>query len=397
MALQGRAGPALGIAAFASFIAGTVSVIGLMLVAPPLARFALRFGAPEKFSLMILAMTILTYLVSGSMLKALAMAALGIFLGTIGTDLITTVPRFTYGSYTLIDGLGLVPVVMGLFGVSEVLLNLEKSIQRVVTDRKISNLLPNRNDWKQSAKPIVRGTLLGFFLGILPGAGAIISSFASYVMEKKLSRHPELFGKGAIEGVAGPESANNAATGGAFIPLLTLGIPANAVMAIILGGLLTHGIQPGPMLMYKYPDLFWGVVMSMYIGNCMLLILNLPLIGIWVKLLRIPYTYLFPLILLFCLIGAYTLNNNIVEVIIMVVFGVIGYFMKKLEYEPAPLILAFVLSPMCENALRQSLLMSGGSFTIFLYRPISVVLLGLAFLILVSSSLPVFKRIPRGQ
>jgi putative tricarboxylic transport membrane protein len=397
MALQGRAGAALGISAFASFIAGTLSVVGLMLVAPPLAHFALRFGSPEKFALMILAMTILTYLVSGSMLKALAMATLGIFLGTIGTDLITTVPRFTYGSYTLIDGLGLVPVVMGLFGISEVLLNLEQSVKGVITQKKISNLLPNLQDWKDSAKPIARGTLVGFFLGILPGAGAIISSFASYAIEKKFSNHPEKFGKGAIEGVAGPEAANNAATGGAFIPLLTLGIPANAVMAIILGGLLTQGIQPGPMLMYKFPDLFWGVVISMYIGNCMLLILNLPLIGIWVKILRVPDAYLFPLILLFCLIGAYTLNNNIIEVIIMVIFGVVGYFMKKLEYEPAPLVLAFVLSPMCENALRQSLLMSGGSFTIFFYRPISVVLLGLAFLVLISSFIPFFKGIPKGE
>ncbi len=397
MALQGRAGPALGIAAFASFIAGTLSIVGLMFVAPPLAHFALRFGAPEKFALMILAMTILTYLASGSMLKALAMAALGIFLGTIGTDLITTVSRFSYGSYTLIDGLGLVPVVMGLFGISEVLLNLEHSVKGVITERKISNLLPNLQDWKNSAKPIGRGTLVGFFLGILPGAGAIISSFTSYALEKKFSSYPEKFGKGAIEGVAGPEAANNAATGAAFIPLLTLGIPANAVMAIILGGLLTHGIQPGPMLVYKYPDLFWGVVISMYIGNCMLLILNLPLIGIWVKLLKIPYAYLFPLILLFCLIGAYTLNNNIIEIFIMIIFGVIGYFMKKLEYEPAPLVLAFVLSPMCENALRQSLLMSGGSFTIFLYRPISGILLILAFLVVLSSFVPFFKRIPKGQ
>lgn len=397
MALQGRAGPALGIAAFGSFIAGTLSIFGLILVAPPLARFALKFGPPERFALMILGMMIITYLASGSMLKALAMATVGIFLGTIGTDLITTASRFTFGSYTLMDGLGLVPVVMGLFGISEVLLNLEQSFQRITSRGKISNLLPNLQDWKDSVKPIARGSILGFFLGILPGGGAIISSFVSYATEKKLSKHPEKFGKGAIEGVAGPESANNAAAGGAFIPLLTLGIPANAVMAIILGGLLIYGIQPGPMLMYKNPDLFWGVIVSMYIGNAMLLILNLPLIGIWVKILKIPYAYLFPLILLFCLIGAYVLNNSIFEVIIMIIFGIVGYLMKKLEYEPAPLILAFVLSPMCENSLRQSLLMSGGSFTIFFYRPIPAVLLSVTFLLLISSVIPYFKKRPRGE
>ena len=398
MALQGRAGPALGICAFGSFIAGTLGVLGLMLIAPPLARFALKFGPPEKFALIILGMTIITYLASGSTLKALAMATLGIFLGTIGTDLVTTATRFTFGSYTLMDGIGLVPMVMGLFGISEVLINLEKPIgMRSITQEKISHLFPNLQDWKDSAKPIARGSILGFFIGILPGAGAIISSFASYAIEKKFSNRPEKFGKGAIEGVAGPESANNAATAGAFIPLLTLGIPANAVMAIILGGLLIHGVQPGPLLMVKHPDFFWGVVISMYIGNCMLLILNLPLIGIWVQLLKIPYTFLFPLILLFCLIGAYTLNNNIIEVIIMVIFGIVGYFLKKLEYEPAPLVLGLVLSPMCEHSFRQSLLMSGGSLTIFFHRPISIILFSLIFLVLISNFIPFFKKRPKGE
>jgi putative tricarboxylic transport membrane protein len=296
------------------------------------------------------------------------------------------------------DGIGLVPVVMGLFGISEVLINLEKPIgMRSITQEKISHLFPNLQDWKDSAKPIARGSILGFFIGILPGAGAIISSFVSYAIEKKFSNRPEKFGKGAIEGVAGPESANNAATAGAFIPLLTLGIPANAVMAIILGGLLIHGVQPGPLLMVKHPDFFWGVIISMYIGNCMLLILNLPLIGIWVQLLKIPYTFLFPLILLFCLIGAYTLNNNIIEVIIMVIFGIVGYFLKKLEYEPAPLVLGLVLSQMCEHSFRQSLLMSGGSLTIFFHRPISIILFSLIFLVLISNFIPFFKKRPKGE
>lgn len=395
MARKGRAGPALGIAAFGSFIAGTIAVIGLMLIAPPLARFALTFGPPEKFALMILGMTILTYLSSGSMLKALAMGALGFFLGTIGTDLVTTVGRFTYGSQTLMDGIGLVPVVMGLFGISEVLLNLEQAMEITVLKDKISGLLPNLQDWKDSVMPIARGSLLGLFLGMLPGAGPLISSFASYAIEKKVSRHPERFGTGAIEGVAGPESANNAATGGAFVPLLTLGIPSNVVMAIILGALLSHGVQTGPLLIRQHPDIFWGVIASMYIGNCMLLILNLPLIGVWVKILKIPYTYLFPLILLFCLVGAYTLNSNIYEIIIMVIFGIVGYLMKKLEYEPAPLVFALVLSPLCENALRQSLLMSDGSFAIFFNRPISLFLFALAFLILISSFFPYFKKRPK--
>jgi putative tricarboxylic transport membrane protein len=388
MARQGRAGPALGIAAFGSFIAGTVAVVILMLVAPPLANVALKFGAPEYFSLMFLGLTVLTYLASGSMINALMMACVGIFLGTIGTDTISGVERFTYGSYTLMDGLGLVPVIMGLFGISEVLLNIEEATQREIYKTKIAHLFPTLRDWKDSIFPIIRGTLIGFFLGILPGGGAVIASFGAYAIEKRISRHPEKFGTGAIEGVASPEAANNAASQGAFIPLLTLGIPANVVMAILLGALLIHGIKPGPLLMKQHSDLFWGVIGSMYIGNLMLLILNLPLIGIWVKILKIPYPILFPLILLFCLIGVYSVNNNFYEVLIMIFFGIIGYLMKKYGFEGAPLILAFVLSPLMENSLRQALIMSRGSFGIFFTRPISLIFFILAIVLLASPFIP---------
>jgi len=384
MARKGRAGAALGIAAFGSFIAGTFSILGLMLLAPMLAEVALKFGPPEYFSLMLLGLVIVTFLAGSSMPKALMMAAFGLFLGLIGMDIMTATPRFTFDIYFLMDGVGLVPVVMGLFGISEVLLNVESKLERVVFETKIKGLLPNRKDWRDSAWPIIRGSVIGFFLGILPGGGAVISSFVSYGVEKKCSTHPEKFGTGVIEGVAGPESANNAAAGGAFIPLLTLGIPANAVMAMLLGALTIYGMQPGPMLIKEHPDLFWGVVTSMYIGNIMLLVLNLPLIGVWVKILKIPYEFLFPLILLFCLIGAFSLNNSVGEIGLMLFFGGVGYLMKKFDYEAAPLVLAMVLGPMMENALRQSLIMANGSAAIFFTRPISlgVVLLVLALLIL---------------
>jgi putative tricarboxylic transport membrane protein len=376
MALQGRAGPALGIAAFGSFIAGTAGVIGLMLLAPPLAEVALKFGPPEYFSLMILGITLVSYLGGGSMIKDFMMATIGLLLGTIGTDIMSGEQRFTLGLMELAEGLGLVPVVMGLFGISEVLLNIEQEIKAgAIIEKKIEHLLPNLQDWRESKWPIVRGSILGFFLGILPGGGALIASFASYALEKKWSKHPERFGKGAIEGVAGPESANNAAAAGAFIPLLTLGIPANAVMAILMGALMIHGVTPGPLLMEKYPELFWGTVASMYVGNGLLLVLNLPLIGLWVKILKVPYQILFPLILLFCLIGSYTINNQIIDVLTMVIFGLVGYLMKKLNFPGAPLILALVLGPMLEDNLRRSLMISYGQFSIFFTRPISLVFL----------------------
>jgi len=324
------------------------------------------------------------------------MACVGIFLGTIGTDTISGLERFTYRSYTLMDGLGLVPVIMGLFGISEVLFNIdEQATRREVFQTRISNLLPTREDWRVSLFPMIRGSLIGFFLGILPGGGAVIASFGAYALEKRISKHPEKFGTGAIEGVASPESANNAASQGAFIPLLTLGIPANVVMAILLGAILMHGIKPGPLLMKQHGDVFWGVIGSMYIGNVMLLILNLPLIGIWVRILKIPYPILFPLILLFCLIGSYSLNNNVVEVAIMILFGIVGFLMKKFEYEGAPMILAFVLSPLMENALRQSLIMSHGSFTIFVTRPIALFFFAGAIFLLVSPFIPGLKKRPQ--
>jgi putative tricarboxylic transport membrane protein len=392
MARQGRAGPALGIAAFGSFIAGTIGVIGLMLIAPPLAEAALQFGPPEYFSLMILGLTVLTFLASGSMWNALLMASFGLFLGSIGLDPLMGIERFTWNIVELSDGVGLVPVVMGLFGISEVLLNVEQSMERQVFKTKIQHLLPTLKDWGESIWAILRGTVIGFFLGILPGGGATISAFVSYAVEKKVSGHPEKFGTGVIQGVAAPESANNAATGGGFIPLLTLGLPPNAVMAILLGAMMIHGVQPGPLLMKEHPDLFWGVVMSMYVGNIMLLVLNLPLIGLWVQVLRVPYPILFPLILLFCLIGSYTLNNSATEVLIMVIFGFLGYLFKKFSYEGAPLVLALVLGPMMETSLRRSLLLSSGDPTIFLTRPISAALLFISLCLLIYPLIPWLRK-----
>ncbi len=393
MARQGRAGPALGIAAFGSFIAGTLSVIGLMIVGPLLASVALRFGPPEYFSLMCLGLTILIYLASGSVIRALMMAAFGIIIGCVGQDPETGSSRFVFGIPDLLDGIGLAPFVMGLFGISEVLLNIEQRLEeRSVFTTKIKGLLPNWQDWKDSIMPITRGSVLGFFLGILPGGGAIISSFSSYAIEKKISKHPEKFGKGAIEGVAGPEAANNSATGGAFVPLLTLGIPPNVVMALLLGALMIHGVTPGPLLIPKHPEIFWGVIASMYIGNAMLLVLNLPLIGIWVQVLKVPYKVLFPLILLFCLIGAYSINNSTFDVAVMIFFGVLGYLMRKYNYEGAPMVLAFVLGPMFENSLRQSLLLSDGSFLIFFTRPIAAGGMIATFLMLISCIIPSLRK-----
>jgi len=392
MAKQGRAGPALGMAALASFAAGTFAIIALMLVAPSLARVAIAFGPPEYFSLMLLGLTILSFLSQGSMAKSLLMAAVGVLLGLIGMDQITAQPRLTFDRLELLDGVGLVPIVMGLFGVAEILSNLEKELKREVIRANIGNLWPSLSDWAASKWPILRGTVLGFFLGILPGGGAVISSFASYAMEKKMSATPERFGKGAIEGVAGPEAANNAAAGGAFIPLMTLGIPPNVVMALLLGAFIIHGLQPGPLLMVQRPDLFWGIVASMYIGNAMLLVLNMPLIGMWVQVLKLPYRILFPLILMFCIVGVFASGNAVFDVFVMVVFGVLGYLMRKFGYEPAPLVLAFVLGPMLENNLRKSLILSHGDFTIFIERPISAACMVLAAAALAAPLLPALAR-----
>jgi len=373
MARKGRAGPALGMAAIGSFIAGTISIVGLMVLAYPLAKAALSFGPPEYFVLMCLGLVILTFLTQGSMYKALMMALLGILLGFVGLDMFTATPRFTFGVNELMDGIGIVPLMMGLFGVSEILMNIEEPLKRKIYETKIKGLLPTLQDWVVCKWAVLRGTVIGFFLGILPGGGAVLASFVSYAVEKRVSSYPEKFGTGVIEGVAAPESANNAAAQSSFIPLLSLGIPPNVVMAVLFGGLLIHGIQPGPLLIRNHPEIFWGVVMSMYIGNVMLLALNLPLIGMWVKILKVPYAILFPLILLFCLIGVYSVNNSVLDIYLMILFGVVGYLMRKLDFEPAPLALAYVLSPLLETSLRQSLNISGGSFLIFFSRPISLV------------------------
>jgi putative tricarboxylic transport membrane protein len=392
MAKRGRAGPALGMAALASFAAGTFAILALMLVAPALARAAVAFGPPEYFSLMVLGLTILSFLSQGSMAKSLLMAAFGVLLGLIGIDQITAQARLTFDRLELLDGLGLVPIVMGLFGVAEILSNLERELRREVMGARIGGLWPSLADWAASQWAILRGTVLGFVLGILPGGGAVIGSFASYALEKKLSRTPERFGKGAIEGVAGPEAANNAAAGGAFIPLMTLGIPPNVVMALLLGAFIIHGLQPGPLLMTQNPHLFWGVVASMYIGNAMLLVLNMPLIGMWVQVLKLPYRILFPLILMFCIVGVFASGNAVFDVFVMVVFGVLGYLMRKFGYEPAPLVLAFVLGPMLENNLRKSLILSQGDFMVFLERPISATCLVLAAAALLAPLMPALAR-----
>jgi putative tricarboxylic transport membrane protein len=375
MARAGRAGAALGIAAFGSFIAGTLSVVGITLLAPPLAAVALRFGPPEIFAVLLLGFTLITQLSGGSKLKTVAMALLGMLLGTVGIDPISGVARFTFGMIALNDGVGLVPMIMGLFGVSEVLLNIETRVRQEVFRARIAGLLPTRADWRASSGPIARGSVLGFVLGILPGIGAIIPTFISYALERRLSPHPERFGRGAIEGVAGPEAANNAATGGAVIPLLTLGIAPNVPMAVLLGAFLIHGVQPGPLMISERPDLFWGIVASMYVGNALLLALNLPLIGLWVQLLRVPYGVLFPLILVLCVIGVWSEAGNPADLAVLLLFGVVGYLMKRLAFEPAPLVLAFVLGRMAEEALRQSLLLSRGSAGVLVARPLASVIL----------------------
>jgi putative tricarboxylic transport membrane protein len=337
---------------------------------------------------MLLGIIILIYLASGSILKALMMFVFGLLLSTIGMDAISGTQRLTFGVLELSDGVGLIPAIMGLFGVAEVIANVEEEMKRSVIGSKVKNLLPNLQDWKDSFWPIMRGSVLGFFIGILPGPAPVISAFSSYAIEKKLSKHPEKFGTGVIEGVAGPESANNAATGGAFIPLFTLGIPVNSVIAILLGAFMIHGIQPGPMIITKHADLFWGTVMSMYLGNVMLLVLNLPLIGLWVQVLKVPYPILFPLILLFCLIGVYSLNYSQVEITLMICFGVFGYLARKFQFEMAPLVLAIVIGPMIENSLRLSLVISQGSPLIFLTHPISAVFIVVTFVLLLSPFVP---------
>lgn len=392
MAKKGRAGPALGMAAFGSFIAGTLGLVGLVLFAAPLAQFGLRFGAPEYAALVLLGLTLITYLSRGSMLKTMMMGAFGLILSCVGLDSIQASPRMTFDVMQLWDGVGLVPLAMGLFGISEVLINIERTETPEVLKVKIKTFFPTLADWVRSKGAIARGSVLGFFLGLLPGGNPVIAAFLSYGIEKRMSKNPEEFGHGAIEGVAGPEAANNSATAGSFIPLFTLGIPSNIVMALMFGALLIHGMRPGPFLLIDHPDLFWGVVSSMYIGNFMLLVLNLPLIPLWVQVLKIPYRILFPLILLFCIVGAYSLNNSIFDVVVMMIAGLFGYLFQKFGYEAAPLMLAFVLGPMFETNLRQSLIVSKGSFAIFFTRPISAFFIVAILVILATTFLPYFRQ-----
>jgi putative tricarboxylic transport membrane protein len=383
MAKKGRAGAALGIAAIGSFIAGTISAIGLNLFSPVLVKASLKFGPPEFCAVMVLGFMVTMYMVGGGMLKALLMIFLGLFVSTVGMDTVNGMDRFTFGSINMSGGFEMVAVIMGMFGVSEIFMNMEEIEEGREIFSKIKGILPSVRDWILSWMPILRGSVLGFVIGILPGGGPVTASFISYAVERKLSKYPEKFGTGVIEGVAGPESANNAAVAGSMIPMLSMGLPTNPVTALMLGALIIHGVQPGPTLMTQNPEIFWGVIASMYIGNVMLLILNLPLIGIWVQFLRIPYRILIPLILLLCTIGTYSTNMNIFDVWVMIGFGVLGYLLRKQEYELGPFILALVLGPLFEQSMRQSLIMSSQNPMIFLTRPISACLLVATFALLV--------------
>ena len=392
MARRGRAGPALATAAIGSFIAGTVGTLVVVLFAPPLAEVGLAFGSQEFFSLVVLGLITSIALASGSTLKALAMIILGLLLGTVGQDLYTATPRFTFGFFELYSGIDFVPLAVGMFGVAEILRNLEDEKRRTVLVDTLKGLWPTREDIRRVTAPILRGTALGAALGILPGGGHVLASFGSYSVEKRFSRRPQEFGRGAIEGVAGPESANNAAAQTSFIPLLTLGIPAHPVMAILIGAFIIHGIQPGPSMIGEQPALFWGLIVSMWVGNVMLLILNLPLIGIWVKMLAIPYRILFPAIIGFACVGTFSIGLNAFDVFAIAFFGLLGYFLVKLGCEPAPLLLGFVLGPLLEEHLRRSMIIARGDLMTFIERPISLALLVLAAAALVLAVLPAIRR-----
>ena len=395
MARQGRAGAALAIAAIGSFFAGCVATIGIAIVGPPLARIAQSFGAAEYFSLMVFGLIGAVVLASGSVMKAIAMIIMGLLLGLVGQDVTSGAARFTFGLPELADGIGFVAVAMGLFGMAEIMTNLERTARNPETHgviQKVHSLMPTRQDLKQSIMPVIRGTGVGSFLGILPGGGSVLASFSSYTLEKKIAKDPTRFGKGAIEGVAGPESANNAAAQSSFIPLLTLGIPSNPVMALMIGAMTIQGITPGPQVMTKQPALFWGMIASMWIGNLMLVIINLPLVGIWVQLLKVPYKFLFPAILIFCSIGIYSLNNSPVDVLFTALFGLLGYMFVKLGFEAAPLLLGFILGPMMEENLRRALQISRGNMMTFVERPISLGLLLAATALLVLVILPSVRR-----
>ncbi|HEY7649134.1 MAG TPA: tripartite tricarboxylate transporter permease [Methylomirabilota bacterium] len=389
MTQKGRAGPALALSAIGSYVAGTVSVIALMFLAPPLAEFALRFGPPENFALLVLGLLVLAYMSAGSMVRALAMAALGLLLGMVGIDTMTGVFRFHYGMAELGDGIGVVPTAVGLFGISEILLSAGRAVRGEIHRPRLRELLPSRQEWREARGPIARGTVLGFLIGILPGPGHVISSFVSYAVERRLSRHPERFGQGAVEGVAGPESANNAATSGAFVPMLALGLPSGAIPAIMMAAMMIHGLAPGPLLIQQQPQLFWSFIASMYVGNVVLLILNLPFVGLFVNLLRIPYSFLYPSILAFATLGVYAVNNSVVDVWIMAAMGLLGYVLRKFDFELAPIVLGLVLAPMLELSFRQSLAMSAGSYAVFVTRPIATVMLVVGLVLLLLGLRPV--------
>ncbi|HZN85527.1 MAG TPA: tripartite tricarboxylate transporter permease [Burkholderiales bacterium] len=392
MARRGRAGPALATAAIGSFVAGCVATLVVALFAPPLAEVALKFGPSEYFSLMVLGLVAATVLAHGSLVKAIAMVLFGLLLGLIGTDVNSGVLRFAFGVSELADGIGFTTVAMGMFGLAEIIANLEQKGEREVFTGKVTHLMPTREDFKRIWAPILRGTALGSMLGILPGGGALLSSFGAYTLEKKISKNSHEFGKGAIEGVAAPESANNAGAQTSFIPLLTLGIPGNAVMALMLGAMMIQGIAPGPQVMTERPQLFWGMIASMWVGNLMLVVLNLPLIGMWIKLLTVPYRILYPSILLFMCVGVYSLSNNPFDVLLMALFGLLGYICVKLECEPAPMILGFILGPLMEENLRRAMLLSRGDPLVFFQKPISAGFLVVSIILLVIVMLPNIRK-----
>jgi putative tricarboxylic transport membrane protein len=392
MARQGRAGPALAIAAIGSFFAGTVGTLLIALFGPPLAEFALRFGAPEYFSLMLMGLVAAAVLAEGDMIRSLAMVGMGLLLGIVGSDVNTGIPRFSFGVTELSDGIGFVVVAVGVFAVGEIINNLGESTERQVFTNAIKNLMPTKEDLKASIGPILRGTGIGAFFGVLPGTGPAVASLSSYMIEKKIAADPSRFGRGAIEGVAGPESANNADAQCKFIPMLTLGLPASGVMALMLGALTIHGIQPGPEVMTMRPDLFWGLIASMWIGNLMLVVLNLPLVGVWVRILKVPYRLLFPAIMTFSAIGIYSVNNSAFDVYLAALFAVVGFLWMKLGFNPAPMLLGFVLGPMLEENLRRAMLMSHGDPSVFVRRPLSLVFIVATVLILLVLVVPALRR-----
>jgi putative tricarboxylic transport membrane protein len=392
MARQGHAGKALATAALGSFFAGTVATFLLAMFAPPLAELALKFGPAEYFSLMVLGLVASVVLASGSLLRAIGMILIGLLLGLVGTDVNSGTPRYTFDLPQLADGINFVIVAMGMFGIGEIIRNLEDEETRTVTIKKVTGLMPTKDDLKRIIAPVLRGTAIGSALGILPGGGAMLASFAAYSIEKKVSKNAANFGKGAIEGVAAPESANNAGAQTSFIPMLTLGIPSNPVMALMIGAMIIQGIQPGPAVMTEQPALFWGIIASMWIGNLFLVILNLPMIGLWVRMIMVPYRVLYPIILVFCAIGVFSLNNSDFDVFLMALFGLFGYLCAKLEAEPAPMLLGFILGPMMEEYLRRALLLSRSDPLVFIQRPISATMLAMAALALIVVLLPALRK-----